>query len=288
MGPSLGGLEREGWLRSSMKGDFGLHRLKVRMCGLLVRDRRTREQLDELLDQYTALPTRRGETARRIRQSFLDVLPSFSAAERVSRAALAFLAEEIQPGDFETRHLHSPARVSVYCELLHSFQFPDERHAQRIRTLMTHILSEAVLEYEHEHHFAKVFTLLRLVPASAFRESEELSRLHSRAYFFERRRVMFHRRLLFIYLIAQAMFVLFVFPLLFIYVENRPAPHTLRYADGLYWAAITAATVGYGDIIPQTGAGRAMAGVLGLTGFITIGVIAGLILKWITPQRFGR
>jgi Ion channel len=65
----------------------------------------------------------------------------------------------------------------------------------------------------------------------------------------------------------------FVFPLLFIN------------ADGLYWSLITAGSIGYGDITPVTHIGTIIAATLGIMGVITIGVIAGLILNWITPRR---
>ena len=56
------------------------------------------------------------------------------------------------------------------------------------------------------------------------------------------------------------------------------------YGDGLYWALITAASIGYGDITPQTNVGRIIAATLGVMGVITVGVIAGLILDWISPR----
>ena len=56
------------------------------------------------------------------------------------------------------------------------------------------------------------------------------------------------------------------------------------YADGLYWSLITAASIGYGDITPQTSVSRVIAATLGIMGVITIGVIAGLILNWITAR----
>ena len=59
----------------------------------------------------------------------------------------------------------------------------------------------------------------------------------------------------------------------------------LDFTDALYWSIITAASIGYGDITPQTEVGRAIAGALGLMGVITIGVIAGLILDWVSPRR---
>ena len=59
----------------------------------------------------------------------------------------------------------------------------------------------------------------------------------------------------------------------------------LDFTDALYWSIITAASIGYGDVTPQTEVGRVIASALGLMGVITIGVIAGLILDWVSPRR---
>jgi hypothetical protein len=43
--------------------------------------------------------------------------------------------------------------------------------------------------------------------------------------------------------------------------------------------------VGYGDVTPRSNEGRIIAAVLGTMGVLTIGVLAGLILNWITPRQ---
>jgi voltage-gated potassium channel len=52
----------------------------------------------------------------------------------------------------------------------------------------------------------------------------------------------------------------------------------------LVWSLITAASIGYGDVTPHTGIGKGIAAALGIMGVITVGVIAGLILNWISPR----
>jgi voltage-gated potassium channel Kch len=109
------------------------------------------------------------------------------------------------------------------------------------------------------------------------------------------------RRILYGYLILQAILVLIVFPLLFIHYENGEIARAiekaanvdlppesrqyLSYADGLYWSIITAASIGYGDVTPVTQGGKIIAALLGTMGVLTVGVIAGLILNWITPRE---
>lgn len=52
------------------------------------------------------------------------------------------------------------------------------------------------------------------------------------------------------------------------------------FGDGVWWALVTAATVGYGDIAPATASGRAVATVLMLVGIGTLGMITGSIATY--------
>jgi voltage-gated potassium channel len=56
--------------------------------------------------------------------------------------------------------------------------------------------------------------------------------------------------------------------------------HVESFGDGLWWALVTATTVGYGDISPVTPQGRAVATVLMLVGIGTLGMIAGSIATY--------
>lgn len=57
------------------------------------------------------------------------------------------------------------------------------------------------------------------------------------------------------------------------------------FGDGLWWALVTATTVGYGDISPVTGPGRAVATVLMLVGIGTLGMITGSIATYFLGHR---
>ncbi|WP_341250866.1 potassium channel family protein [Euzebya pacifica] len=50
--------------------------------------------------------------------------------------------------------------------------------------------------------------------------------------------------------------------------------------DGVWWAVVTATTVGYGDISPVTGAGRGIATLLMLTGIGVLGSVTGAIATY--------
>ena len=57
-------------------------------------------------------------------------------------------------------------------------------------------------------------------------------------------------------------------------LERGHNPNLAHYDDALWWAVVTASTVGYGDITPTSGLARLCAGVLMLMGIGLIGVVA--------------
>ena len=63
-----------------------------------------------------------------------------------------------------------------------------------------------------------------------------------------------------------------------LYVPERGQNEALTsFWDALWWAMSTTTTVGYGDIYPMTGEGRAIAVLLMLTGIGVIGVFTATI-----------
>ncbi len=67
--------------------------------------------------------------------------------------------------------------------------------------------------------------------------------------------------------------------LIFVAVEH--SVQQLSIADGLWWAIVTVTTVGYGDIVPHTEAGRGVAVVVMVTGIGTAALLVGA-----ASQRF--
>ena len=68
--------------------------------------------------------------------------------------------------------------------------------------------------------------------------------------------------------------ILFLSSFIISYIEN------MKFIDALWWSFVTASTVGYGDISPQTGLGRLIASILMLVGIGTIGMLTGTIATY--------
>ena len=77
----------------------------------------------------------------------------------------------------------------------------------------------------------------------------------------------------FLYILVTTVFLVMVAAQLLHMLEPLPGGFT----DGLWWALVTTTTVGYGDIIPSTGAGRLIAVVLMMVGTVLVATIAASV-----------
>ena len=278
---------------------------RARVTALLQRSRKkiTPQErvaiLDQLIDVYATLAPGDGDVARDVRRAFLLTLqatPEILQEERVA----AFLADHIEPEDFAELPWQTPAAVIAYCELLYRFRVRSDTMATHLQALERNLLRYALQQYEHHGAYEKMFQLLKLAPTSPALTDAELQRLRNRAYLYELRRVQRNRRWLAAYLLVQVALIVLVCPVLFLAAESGAlqqwlaavtpldlppeAPRAFSYWEALYWSVITAASIGYGDITPVTTIGRILAAALGVLGVITIGVIGGLILGWISQR----
>jgi voltage-gated potassium channel len=92
---------------------------------------------------------------------------------------------------------------------------------------------------------------------------------------------------IFVFLV-MVMLVVIVFGCV-IYVIEGPAHGFVSIPVSVYWAVVTITTVGYGDLVPQTMAGRLVAGLGMLVGYAIIAVptaiITGKLWERLNRQR---
>jgi voltage-gated potassium channel len=62
-------------------------------------------------------------------------------------------------------------------------------------------------------------------------------------------------------------------------------PEIATVPDGVWWALVTAATVGYGDIAPKTGTGRIVAAVLMVLGITTFGMVTAALTTHFSRRK---
>lgn len=70
-------------------------------------------------------------------------------------------------------------------------------------------------------------------------------------------------------------------------MERRSNPGLASFPEALWWAIVTVTTVGYGDITPQTGTGRFVAGMLMIAGIGTIGLLASSLASVLVVRKEG-
>lgn len=87
------------------------------------------------------------------------------------------------------------------------------------------------------------------------------------------------------YVVASATLVLFCGALAVLDVE-RPHPRATihTFGDALWWGAETITSVGYGDRVPVTGEGRAVAFALMLAGIALLGSVAAFFASWLITR----
>ena len=92
------------------------------------------------------------------------------------------------------------------------------------------------------------------------------------------------RRKILVFLSVVVMIVLIVGTLM--YVIEGPKHGFTSIPISVYWAISTISTVGYGDLVPRTDIGRALASFMMLIGWGILAVPTGIVSAEMTAQRF--
>ena len=93
-------------------------------------------------------------------------------------------------------------------------------------------------------------------------------------------------RKILVFLAVVIMVVLIVGTLM--YVIEGPKHGFTSIPKAIYWAISTITTVGYGDIVPRTELGRALASIVMLIGWGILAVPTGIVTAEMTAQKFMR
>jgi voltage-gated potassium channel len=94
------------------------------------------------------------------------------------------------------------------------------------------------------------------------------------------------RRRIFIFIGTVAIIVVVLATLM--YVIEGPANGFTSIPMAVYWAIATITTVGFGDIVPRTDIGRAIASFMMLLGWGILAVPTGIVTAELTTRRIGR
>ncbi len=87
------------------------------------------------------------------------------------------------------------------------------------------------------------------------------------------------------YAIAYIVVFVYFIALATLQVERDAAgANILTFGDAVWWAMVTIATVGYGEVYPVTLLGRAYAVLLMFSGILVIGAASGIAISYITEK----
>ena len=96
-------------------------------------------------------------------------------------------------------------------------------------------------------------------------------------------RAFFHPT--FIYLTVAGNVLLILATTAVYFLERNVNPHMTTYFDCLWWGVSTITTIGYGDILPITFAGRVIAMGLMYSGTVLFITFTGVLLTFLTKEE---
>ncbi len=272
------------------------------------------EALDEIITLHAALAPQDEKSAEMAEVAFLLLLrddPEILDDPNYRQ----FVAGCLDQSSIKRMRWESVEEVIRVAEVLYGFRYQDDLTADQITEHVQDLVRHALRQFEGDHEPEQMLELLRRAPIPIGLMDAELIRLRNQLHLYEMRRVRHKERWLYAFLLLQLLFVLVIAPVLLKNSENgqlqRQVEETiglqvvddeiiceqtedgaeceiprqfLSFRDSLYWSIITYTTIGYGDISPVTSVGKLLAAIHGIMGVLTTGVIAGLILNWLSPR----
>ncbi|MEI6481318.1 MAG: potassium channel family protein [Candidatus Saccharibacteria bacterium] len=88
--------------------------------------------------------------------------------------------------------------------------------------------------------------------------------------------------------ISTLLAIMFIAAVLFYRLENGVNPNIHSIWDAFWWASTTLTTTGYGDISPVTSAGRVVAIILMFTGVISVALLTGVVVQYVSTRKKSR
>ena len=87
------------------------------------------------------------------------------------------------------------------------------------------------------------------------------------------------------HLLVHAVLLVMVAATVVTTVENGPGAQITSFPDALWWAIVTVTTVGYGDVVPVSPAGRAMGYILVLGGVGIFGALTANFASFLVKEQ---
>ncbi len=182
----------------------------------------------------------------------------------------------------------SVSEVSIAAEALYNLS-EQGLSSDDINVRVRDLVKYAGMEFARQDRWEDLLMLLCQVHVADNTLDADFYRLKNTVLLYEQRRVKRLRARLSNFLIGVFILITLVSPTLFLIFENKyrlaEGIEKLTFFDAVYWSIITAGTVGYGDIVPFTHPGRVLAMVDSLLVIVLLGVVAGLILSYLTPRN---
>nr|WP_269320126.1 potassium channel family protein [Streptobacillus canis] len=141
----------------------------------------------------------------------------------------------------------------------------------------------AIIPFNSLFKVFRLFKIFRILKVTKLLKASKMIKIFS---FYSKIRYKIHKFLYtnnLIYSLYVSIFLITIGALGIYLLEKGTTVNT--FADSLWWAFVTATTVGYGDVSPSTIPGRIVAAILMLTGIGTIGLLTATFATFFIKEN---